>query len=466
MLSSMFDNRPPTPWRGEPDPWRDPGIERTQPILTAPAEPVAATLPPPLPPRRKRLSDGLVYILVGVLIGGAVGIGGARALTPQVLPSAAGGAPTAATTTDPATHAAIAGVIAQANDAQAAAFARNDPMLMQATSTSAHYQEMVRINGDLAASGVTSIALTGMTVDAVSVNGSNATATTTETWTSTFADGSTDKSTDQNDYTLVLVGGTWKIAGNTQPNATTGGGTGITVPTPAPNPQAPTGGIVQPTSRNWSGYVATGGTAYTSVTGTWVIPTPDPKTPGVEATWVGIGGANTTDLIQAGTESTVNADGTVTHDAWTEVLPQSTRNVTLSVNAGDTVTVTITEQSAGSWLIEMKDVTTKKTYSTTLGYNSSESSAEWIQEAPSIGRSIAPLDSFGKITFSGASSVVDGKSLTLKAAGAKAVTMTNGGGQPLAIPTAIGSDGKSFSVDRTGTPSTGGGIGNPGRRRG
>jgi len=51
--------------------------------------------------------------------------------------------------------------------------------------------------------------------------------------------------------------------------------------------------------------------------------------------------------------------------------------------------VTITEQSAGTWLVEMKDVTTNKTYTTTLRYNSSKSSAEWIQEAPSIGRGIA-----------------------------------------------------------------------------
>jgi len=29
----------------------------------------------------------------------------------------------------------------------------------------------------------------------------------------------------------------------------------------------------------------------------------------------------------------VNPDGTVTYDAWTETLPQSTHTVTLSVNA-------------------------------------------------------------------------------------------------------------------------------------
>lgn len=457
----MFENRPPMPWRDEPSPWRDPADLETRPQLVDP-------LPPPtpaLPARRRRGTDGLALVLVGAVVGGLVGVGGARAIAPQIFPTAVASARASASTTtatDPATQAAIKDVIQKANAAQAAAFAKSDPTLMQATSTAAHYGEMMRINSDLAAGGVTGIALTNITFGGITVDGSNATATATETWTSTFADGSADKSSDQNDYTLVLAGGVWKISANTQPNAAPGGGTGTTIPTPAPNPQAPRSGAVQSTSRNWSGYVATGG-AYSSVTGTWVIAKPDPKTPGIDATWVGIGGANTTDLIQAGTEAMVNPDGTITYDAWTETLPQSTRNVTVTVNAGDTVTVTLTERSAGSWLIEMKNVTTKKTYTTTLGYNSSKSSAEWIQEAPSVGRGIARLDSFGTVTFSGASAVIDGKKQTLKNTGAKPVTMTNGSSQALAVPTAIGDDGSSFTVDRTSTPSTGGASG---RRRG
>ncbi len=420
---------------------------------------------PPLPPRRWRPTGGLALIVVGALVGGLVGVGGARALTPQLFPSAIASAPASASTTAtvPAAQAAIRDVVQKANAAQAAAFAMSEPNLMQATSTAAHYEEMLKVNSDLAAGSVTGIALVNITFGDIAVDGSNATATTTETWTSTFANGSTYRSTDQNDYTIVLAGGVWKNSANTQPNAARAAGTGTTIPTPAPNPQGAASGVVRSTSRNWSGYVATGGT-YTSVTGTWVIAKPDPKTPGIDATWVGIGGADTTDLIQAGTEATVNPDGTVTYDAWTETLPQSTRTITLTVNGGDIVTVTLTERSAGSWLIEMKNVTTNKTYTTTLGYNSSKSSAEWIQEAPSVGRGIAPLDSFGSVKFSAASTIVEGKRQTLKGAGASAVTMTNGSNEALAVPTAIGSDGSSFAVDRTSTPSTASGA--PGRRRG
>ena len=434
-----------------------------------PEEPTSAA--PQRSPHPKHRTDGLALLLIGALVGGAVGLGGARALTAQLLPNAVAGAPaltsTTATSTDAAAQAAIKDVLQKANVAQAVAFAKNDPTAMKATSTTAHYAEMVKVNADLAAGGVTSIALVQITFGDITVSGSTATATATETWSSSYADGSADQSTDLNDYALVLENGSWKVSTNTQPNATLQGGSGGPAPTTPTNPQAPTSGVVRSASRNWSGYVATGGT-YSSVTGTWVVARPDPKVPGVDATWVGIGGANTTDLIQAGTEATVNVDGTVTYDAWTETLPQSTHTISLTVNPGDTVTVTLTEQSAALWLVELKNVTTTKTYATTIRYSSSTSSAEWIEEAPSVGRGIAPLDSFGIVKFTAASTVVEGKMLTLSGAGAKAVTMIDGANQPLAIPTAIGTDGSSFSVTRTSTPATNTGSAgrSPGRRRG
>ena len=162
----------------------------------------------------------------------------------------------------------------------------------------------------------------------------------------------------------------------------------------------------------------------------------------------------------------MNGDATISYDAWTETLPQSTRTIALAVSGGDTVSVSITEQSAGLWLIEMKNVTTGRSFTTTLRYASSKSSAEWIEEAPSLGRGIAPLDSFGSVTFTAAGAVVDGKRESLSAANAKAVTMANAADQPLAVPSAIGSDGASFTVTRTSNPASSGSGGGPGRRRG
>jgi hypothetical protein len=413
---------------------------------------------PPAPPAPKRRTDGLALLLIGALVGGLVGIGGARAIIPSIT-----GTPPAASSTSADTaaqQAAIKDVLQRANQAQADAFAKHDPSLMRATSTDDHYAEMTQINADLASGGVTKIELLNLSFGEIAVNGTTATATTTETWRSTYADGAVDQSSDQNDYVLLLQNGTWKIESNTQP-----GNTGVTAPT---QPQTPSNTTVRSTSRNWSGYVATGGTSYTSVSGTWVVAKPDATVQGHDATWVGIGGANTTDLIQAGTEATVNGDGTVTYDAWTETLPQSTRTVSLAVSGGDTVTVSITEQSTALWIIEMKNVTTGKSYTTTIRYSSSKSSAEWIEEAPSVGRGIAPLDNFGTVKFTAGSAVVDGTKRTISGANAKAVTMADGANQALAIPSAIGSDGSSFSVTRTSNPGTNTGTGgsSPGRRRG
>jgi len=419
-----------------------------------------AAPPTPPAPSPKRRTDGLALLLIGALVGGLVGIGGARA----IIPSLSGAVPATSSTGTPADiaaqQAAIRDVLQRANQAQADAFAKHDPSLMRATSTDDHYSEMAQINADLASGGVTKIELLNMSFGEIALNGTTATATTTETWRSTYADGSVDQSSDQNDYVLALENGAWKIESNTPP-----GNTGGTSPT---QPQTPSNTTVRSTSRNWSGYVATGGTSYTSVSGTWVVAKPDANVQGIDATWVGIGGANTTDLIQAGTEATVNGDGTVTYDAWTETLPQSTRTVSLAVSGGDTVTVSITEQSTALWVIEMKNVTTGKSYTTTIRYSSSKSSAEWIEEAPSVGRGIAPLDNFGTVQFTAGNTVVDGTKRTISGASAKAVTMADSANQALAIPSAIGSDGSSFSVTRTSNPGTNSGTGGsgPGRRRG
>src|SRR5438128_1026718 len=65
-------------------------------------------------------------------------------------------------------------------------------------------------------------------------------------------------------------------------------------------------------SRNWAGYVATGSN-YTAVRGTWVVPTVSSSRIGIDATWVGIGGVRSQDLIQSGTQATVTRAGVVTY---------------------------------------------------------------------------------------------------------------------------------------------------------
>src|SRR5207302_1613719 len=148
-----------------------------------------------------------------------------------------------------------------------------------------------------------------------------------------------------------------------------------------PQPQSTTPPVaVNPasnsTSRNWSGYVATGKT-YTGVTGTWSVPQPSStSSAGVGATWVGIGGVNSRDLIQAGTQDVASGTGQSQFQAWIETLPQPSQQVPLAVSPGDSVTVSISEQSAGSgvWTIAFKNDTSGQTYQTSVHYTSTQSS--------------------------------------------------------------------------------------------
>jgi hypothetical protein len=190
------------------------------------------------------------------------------------------------------------------------------------------------------------------------------------------------------------------------------------------------------------------GALFTAVRGTWTVPTVSATGTGVDATWAGIGGAKTTDLIQAGTQAVVD-NGVVQYSAWIETLPQASQTVPLTVNAGDTITVSITEQSSNVWNISIVDATSGGTCSGTVTYASSGSSAEWIEEAPSSGRGVVLLDRFGTVQFTNASAVDNQQTVTAAAAGATPVTMINGSGVQLAAPSAFGAGGASFSVTRT-----------------
>jgi hypothetical protein len=220
----------------------------------------------------------------------------------------------------------------------------------------------------------------------------------------------------------------------------------------------------QNTSHNWSGYAAASG-SYTGVTGTWTVPVPGiTGTPGVGATWVGIGGVNTQDLIQAGTQDVAAGGGQAQFQTWIEMLPQASQQVPVAVVPGDSVTVSITEQGAGSgkWQIAITNNTSGQTYQTNVQYTSSESSAEWIMEAPSGSNGVLPLDNFSSVAFTTATAVQNGQTVDISQLGAQPITMVNANGQALAVPSAIDSTGSSFSVARTVAPASTRTAGGPG----
>jgi hypothetical protein len=403
-------------------------------------------------------------------------------------------APTAATSTDP-TQQAIQQVIQKGDNEQAQAFANYDPTVMQDTSTSDFYQSQVGVNQDLHDNGVTDIKLVNIDWGQINVTDTNATATAFETWTTTYSDGSTEQSRDRNEYTLVQQNGDWVISGDDHPDDNIGQGApgasqpgnpsasqpGATAPGQGQgrgqgqgqggvpggrpgrgqgnpgsgNPGAGNPGGTQPrvpsqdVSQNWSGYAATGGN-YTAVSGTWTVPQFSPNsTAGADATWVGIGGVNTRDLIQAGTQQTVTGSGSTQYQAWVETLPQASHPVPLTINPGDSISIGINQspQAQDQWQVSYTNNTTGQTYQVTEHYTSSLSSAEWIEEAPSAarGRQI-PLDSFGSIDFSQGSAVKDGQTVNIADSGARPITMMARGTGQTAKPSNLGTDGASFTV--------------------
>jgi len=349
-------------------------------------------------------------------------------------------------------EAAIKAVIEKANQEQQDAFAKNDPSLMRDTATSSYYNELVQINRDMANHGVSAIKLVKIEWGPITLSGAaRAQATTYETWRTTYSDGSTDQSRDRNVYVLVLEQGVWKIQSDDHPDANQGPGSGSPAPsTPRTVPPAsPVPSAEADTSHNWSGYAATDG-QFTAVTGTWTVPeTQSNGSFGSGATWVGIGGVRSRDLIQAGTQQITDGSGTVHYQAWTEILPQASRQVPFTVNPGDSVTVSIGYQGNDQWLISFANNTTGQKYHTTLRYTSSLSSAEWVVEAPSARQGVLPLDNFGSIQFTQGSAVKDGKTVTIAEAGAQPITMVDALGTVLASPSALTSDGKGFTVTRT-----------------
>jgi len=204
------------------------------------------------------------------------------------------------------------------------------------------------------------------------------------------------------------------------------------------------------TSTNWSGYLATTG-KYTAIAGSWTVPRPTgiAGRTSADASWIGIGGVTTSDLIQVGTQDTVSASGQETSSAFYELLPQaSTTITTLSVNPGDAISAALAEPTAGQWNVTITDTTTGQSFTTTLSYTSSNTSAEWIEEDPStVFGHLIPLDSFTSVSFAGGTATSNETNDTIVGSNAQPVTLVSATtDQPIATPSPLDGNGQGFTV--------------------
>lgn len=207
-------------------------------------------------------------------------------------------------------------------------------------------------------------------------------------------------------------------------------------------------------SLNWSGYAVTPPNPVTSVTSTFQVPAAGLIPPGFAATWAGIGGFNSQDLIQAGISEQSLPDNPVLgpqYFAWYELLPAGETQLTgcsgdanCTVAPGDSISMNISQASASTWNISMTDVG-KWSYSNAVTYSSSRSSAEWILEAPTLLVLQTLLAPVGNVHFGPASNFTAGGTKTIAQGNPTEVILTPGLINE-ATPGPIAPDGQSFNV--------------------
>jgi hypothetical protein len=200
------------------------------------------------------------------------------------------------------------------------------------------------------------------------------------------------------------------------------------------------------TSSNWSGY-ALSTASYTSASGNWTVPKVTLATyasnPSLEssASWVGIGGFSSSDLIQLGTEQLVEPNGILIYRPWYELLPaaETVLPSKYAISPGDAMTASLTctanctaHNSSTTWTLSMTDSTAGWTWTENFTYRSSLSSAEWIEEAPEYQGSVVPLPNYGSIQFSNLTANGANPNLTLASNGIALDDQAGGNSTPCA----------------------------------
>lgn len=213
-------------------------------------------------------------------------------------------------------------------------------------------------------------------------------------------------------------------------------------------------------SLNWAGFaVASSAGGVSDVRGSWTVPAIQgtcPSTNEYSSFWVGIDGYNSKTVEQTGTDSDCR-NGAPTYYAWYEFYPHPSKVISrFTVHPGDVISAEVA-YSGGRFTVTIHDVSTGASFSTSAKVQSAQrSSAEWIAEAPSSSGGILPLADFGTVGFgadttsvaSTCTATISGTTGAIGSFGSsvQSVTMVTGSGGVKALPSALSSDGTSFSV--------------------
>jgi hypothetical protein len=157
--------------------------------------------------------------------------------------------------------------------------------------------------------------------------------------------------------------------------------------------------------------VTAGTKPFTSVTAAWTVPAvASTKHPTFSAAWVGIDGFSNSSLIQTGTEQDYYSGAD--HDAawWTTSAQGFAEQAITSgctgsgpcgvVAPGDGMTADISGAVGGNWTMQISDTTQRWSFTEgPIVYDGPGASAEWIVEAPSLGKKTAPIADYSTFPF-------------------------------------------------------------------
>ena len=203
-------------------------------------------------------------------------------------------------------------------------------------------------------------------------------------------------------------------------------------------------------SSNWSGYALSGSKGmYNRVSGSWIVPYVRPSsTSSYSSAWIGIDGYLNSSLIQTGTGHDF-VHGKPYYYAWWEILPAFATIIPHPVHPGDCMKAIIVKRTCTKWLICLKNLTRNWTFRTVQQYSGPQSSAEWIVEAPEVGRVNTRLANLTPVIFKHCR--VNGKIPKLSAD--QRVTMVQNG-RVVSLPTQPSKSGDAFVVRSAQSRST------------
>jgi len=202
-------------------------------------------------------------------------------------------------------------------------------------------------------------------------------------------------------------------------------------------------------STNWSGYADYNAT-FSDVKGSWTQPAVScpSRQHQYSSFWVGIDGYNSNSVEQIGTDSDCVGRRRASYYAWFEMYPAGSVVISgFRVSPGDHLSAEVS--AAGTtYTLTLTNVTTGVQFTTTQSTVATQSSAEWVAEAPSscfFTCSVLPLANFATVNFTGSYTTSNGTTGSIGAFTNDQVVMVTNGGTVKAQPSPLSPDGTAFS---------------------